>query len=122
MRLKLTYDKTGLDLQTLTREYTFSDIDMTSLRVDPASLDLSYPALGRAFAYATFEDGIERPVTRYVSWSTTSSDLLSIGSGMDGGVLTPVNATGRARVYANLTSASVGELEENITGDVSKQQ
>lgn len=122
VRLLLTYDQSGLNLQALTREYRFSDIDVTSLRLDPETADLTYPALGQLSAYATFEDGIERPVTRYVSWSTEDTDLLSVvASGIDGGSLVPQNQSGRATVFADLTSAVRGDLEEKAIVNVHHQ-
>ncbi|MGH8444306.1 MAG: hypothetical protein ACREVL_03515, partial [Solimonas sp.] len=119
---KLTYDQSGLNLVTYTREYTFADIDITSLRIDPTSFTLQYPNLGHLYTYGTFEDGVERPITRYTSWSTTTTDLLTVeGSGNDGGLLTPANLSGTARVYASVTSSVQGDLEENIKVDVLKQ-
>lgn len=120
VKLQLTYDKSGLNLVALTREYTFTDIDVTSLRVDPASVDLTFPDLGQLSAYATFQDGIERPFTRFVTWSTEYVDLLSsVGAnGINGGLLTPLNVGGEAKVFATYTSDIAGKLEERAIVNV----
>lgn len=122
IKLKLTYDQAGLNLVTYTREYTFADIDLLDLRIDPLSTSVTYPALGQLHAYANFEDGIERPVTRFVNWTTTTPDLLTVvDTGTDGGLLKPENLSGTARVYADIDSAVQGTLEQNVLVDVHKQ-
>ncbi|NGY06950.1 hypothetical protein [Solimonas terrae] len=122
---KLTYDKAGIDLTTTTRVYTFSDADILSMRIDPTQTDLTYPNLGHLQAYGVFDDGVERPVSRAVSWSlidTGDSDLLSVnGSGLDGGLLVPFNVGGNARVFATIDSTSVGQIQEHATVSVHRQ-
>lgn len=122
IKLKLTYDQARLDLITYTREYTFANIDLIDLRIDPLSSSVTYPGLGQLQAYAHFEDGIERPVTRFVNWTTTTPDLLTvIDTGTDGGLLEPENLSGTARVYADIDSSVQGNLEQNVLVDVHKQ-
>ncbi|MFT4047592.1 MAG: hypothetical protein QM661_12980 [Solimonas sp.] len=121
----LTYDEDGIDLTTTTRVYTFTDTDIESLRVDPTTTSITYPYLGQLYAYGTFEDGVERPVTRYATWSlidTGDSDLLSVtSSGIDGGLLTPNDSGGIARVFATIDSDTYGELQEYGTVTVHEQ-
>lgn len=122
VRLAVRYDPSGLNLTAQTREYTFADIDLTSLRLQTRAAELRYPALGQAEAYAVFGGGHERPVTRYVSWSTEDSDLLSVvDNGIDGGLLVPQNLTGTARVYASTTSPSVGKIDADLSLSTYKQ-
>lgn len=122
VKLKLTYDQARLDLVTYTREYTFADTDLLDLRIDPLSTSVTYPGLGQLQAYAHFEDGIERPVTRFVNWTTTTPDLLTVvNTGTDGGLLEPENLSGTARVYADIDSSVQGNLEQNVLVDVHKQ-
>jgi hypothetical protein len=122
---KLTYDEDGLDLTTTSRVYTFKDTDIVSFRIDPTSTDLTYPYLGQLNAYAMFEDGIERPVTRYASWSLINygdSDSLSVvGSGINGGLLTPNNVSDVAHVFATVESDTAGELEQNAAVTIHEQ-
>ncbi|NKF23932.1 hypothetical protein [Solimonas marina] len=123
--LKLTYDEDGIDMSTTTRVYTFTDTDMLSLRIDPTETNLQFPNLGQLQAYGTFEDGVERPVTRLVNWvlyDTGDSDLLTVtSSGINGGLMTPYDVGGDARVFATYDSDPAGELEEHATVHVLQQ-
>lgn len=122
VQLSFGYDPSGLNLSVLSRPYLFADTDATSLRLAARNAQLQFPNLGQAEAYAGFADGIERPVTRYVSWSTEDSDLLSVTrTGIDGGLLVPQNLTGTARIYGSLASAAEGEIEEDLSVSVRKQ-
>lgn len=123
VRLDVTFDRSGLNLTTQTREYQFSLADAGSLRIAPQTLDLNYPDLAKLSAYATFEDGIERPVTRFVAWSTEDADLLSVSaSGIDGGLLVPQNVSGRARVFGQIITDTQGKIEDQATVNVHRQQ
>lgn len=122
VRLRLNYDPSGLALSATTREYRFANIDVVSLRLANAGGALNFPTLGSLQADAVFEDGEERPVTRYVSWRSDDADLLSVSaSGLDGGSLTPQNLNGLARVYASLSSAAAGDIESDIEVPVRRQ-
>ncbi|WP_245586124.1 hypothetical protein [Solimonas soli] len=131
--LKLTFDDEGLKLTTNSRVYRFSDIDLESVRLDPATdtdtpLVLNFPDLGRLQAYGMFKDGIERPITRFVTWSifdTDAAGLFSVQSGgTDGGLLTPRNVGGVGRVFATITStdSDVGDIEQHAVVQVNRQR
>ncbi|MDP3856422.1 MAG: hypothetical protein Q8Q73_01525 [Stagnimonas sp.] len=62
-------------------DYTVQELDIGSLRLNPQELRLVYPATGELTAWAGFEDGIERPVSRHVSWSSSDSTLIAVVTG-----------------------------------------
>lgn len=100
-----------LDITVETRSYTFTDIEMVSLRVDPARAELYFPETLELQAYGLFEDGYERPVRRDVSWETLNDDLATVVSGgADAGEVTPTELEGEATIRAS-TSNSEGILE-----------
>ncbi len=122
VQLSFDYDPSGLNVSVLSRPYLFADTEATSLRLLARNAQLRFPNLGQVEAYAGFSDGIERPVTRHVSWTTEDSDLLTVtNTGIDGGLLVPKNLTGTARIYASLGSDAEGEIEEDLSVAVSKQ-
>lgn len=131
--LKLTYDDDGLELVTSTRVYTFSKIDLQSMRLTPvtdanAPLVLNYPALGQVQAFGTFKDGFERPITRFVAWNIFDTDTLQLfsvqPSGVDGGLVIPNNVGGKGRVFGTIVSTdnSVGKLEDHVWVQVNRKR
>lgn len=83
--------------------YSSVELDPTSLRLTPDSQRLVYPALGLVTALASFEDGIERPVSRHVSWSSSDSNLLAVNStGDSAGEIATANVDYSGQVYAAL--------------------
>lgn len=83
--------------------YTGVELNPTSLRLTPDGQRLSYPATGLVTALARFEDGIERPVSRHVSWSSSDSNLLAVsGTGDAAGEISTANVDYSGQVYAAL--------------------
>lgn len=68
-----------LDLCATSRLYTLRDIDWVTLRAEPQDLLLTYPEEAQLKAYAQFEDGVERDVTRTVTWANDNLDALTVG-------------------------------------------
>lgn len=62
-------------------DYTVQALDVTALRLEPESLRLTYPDSGELTAWARYADGIERPVSRHVVWSSSDGTAIAIGTG-----------------------------------------
>lgn len=93
----------GSALSLALPSYSSVELDPTSLRLTPDSQRLVYPALGLVTALAGFEDGIERPVSRHVSWSSSDSNLLAVdGTGDSAGEIATANVDYSGQVYAAL--------------------
>ncbi|MFP5306268.1 MAG: hypothetical protein ACLGI7_10665 [Gammaproteobacteria bacterium] len=100
-----------LDLEAVTRVYSFADTEIVSLRVEPLRTDLFYPDTLQLEAYGLFADGHERPLRRDVTWASLNEDLVSVVSGgADAGEVTPLGLEGDATVEAK-TGNSEGEVE-----------
>ena len=122
VRLMLSFDPTGLALGVVTREYRFADLDLSAVSLSAPAASLRHPDLGWLEASGTFNDGEARPVSRYVGWLSEDTDLLTVTpSGLDGGLLTPANLNGIARVYARTTSSLAGEIEDSLEVLIERQ-
>ena len=103
-----------IDLCIDTDTYTLSDIELQSIRADPLELSLTYPDEAYLKAWGTFADGIERDVTRIVSWSSNNASLASVTTGTsDGGHVTSLNGDGEAQITVSDDDAT-GTSEDLI--------
>lgn len=87
-------------------EYTVQTLDTTALRLEPESLRLTYPDTGELTAWARYADGVERPVSRHVVWSSSDSTAIAIGTGGE----TPATVTVGNRDYSGQVYARFGDL------------
>lgn len=95
----------GTALSVALPSYVTAELDPTGLRLTPDSQRLVYPATGLVSALASFEDGIERPVSRHVAWSSSDSSLLAVdGAGDSAGEISTANVDYSGQVYAALGS------------------
>lgn len=93
----------GETLQIALPRYRVADLETTGLRLTPDSLRLPYPATGMLQALARYEDGIERPVSRHVSWSSSDASQVSIvATGSDAGEVNCANRDYSGQAYASL--------------------
>jgi hypothetical protein len=95
----------GKALSLTLPSYVTEELEPSDLRLTPDSQRLVYPATGLVSALALFEDGIERPVSRHVVWSSSDSNLLTVnGSGDSAGEISTANVDYSGQVYAALGS------------------
>lgn len=73
-----------LDLSVLSDVYVFADLDQETLRVDPPQLTVQYPDEVQLEAWARFSDGIERIVTRHVTWTVSDEAVATVTSETSG--------------------------------------
>ena len=87
-------------------DYTVQTLDPTALRVHPESLRLTYPETGELTAWARYADGIERPVSRHVAWSSSDATAIAVGTGGQ----TEATVTIADRDYSGQAYARLGTL------------
>lgn len=81
--------------------YTVQELDPVSLRLNPQELRLIYPVTGQLTALARYADGIERPVSRHVSWSSSDSSQIGVAtSGESYGTVSTANSNHSGQAYA----------------------
>lgn len=81
--------------------YSVQELEPTSLRLNPQELRLVYPATGELTALAGYTDGIERPVSRHVSWSSSDSNLIGVSTvGESYGTVSTANSDYSGQAYA----------------------
>lgn len=95
-----------LDLDVLTRSYSFSSTEIQSLRLSPERSELLFPDTLQLQAYGLFADGIERPVRRNVAWESLNPELVSVETaGIDAGEVTALGLKGDATIEARTTNS-----------------
>jgi len=108
-----------LDLSVLADRYAFAELEQETLRIDPAELTVQYPDEVQLNALGRFSDGIERIVTRHVTWSVSDATVAEVTNGANGrGLLTveqDVNQTIQVEVFGTIDDKAVtAETEVNI--------
>lgn len=115
---RLSYEP--LNLSALTRSTVFAELGLISLRIDPQTLQLSFPDEYTLQAWGLFEDGNERPLRRHVAWSTSEEDLVSVAaSGQYGGTLYPAGPSGLAEIQVLATDVDGNLLSADATVELS---
>lgn len=71
-----------LHISLLSERYRIADLEPTGLRLDPSRLAMQYPDEAQLQALAMFSDGIERVVTRDVTWTISDSTVGNVTSAM----------------------------------------
>ena len=81
--------------------YTVQELDPVSLRLNPRELRLVYPVTGELTALARYTDGIERPVSRHVRWSSSDSSQIGVATGGESyGTVSTANSNYSGQAYA----------------------
>lgn len=79
-QLNLRYAPLGLSV--VTERYAFSELEQLDLRLDPVNLALQYPDEVQLQAFGTFDDGLDRVVTREVDWTVSDTAVAIVTSGV----------------------------------------
>lgn len=87
---RLSFHYAPLDETLLSERYVFADLEQGTLRVDPVQLTVQYPGDARLQALGTFSDGIERIVTRHVTWTVSDEAVAAITNGVGAGELSVI--------------------------------
>jgi len=102
-----------IDLCIETETYTLSEIDLESVRAEPYELSLTYPEEAYIKARGDFADGIERDISRIVSYAADSSLVTLQSSASDPGHIYTTNGDGDVQITVSDEDAT-GTTEDLV--------
>ncbi len=93
-------------LSVASKRWQTTDAELLSFTLSPEALDVVYPATGQLTALGLFDDGVTRPVTRHVAWTSDGGTAL-ITSGLvdEAGKVSVSNAELSTTVTATIAAA-----------------
>lgn len=92
MRFRYTLESAGLSVDT--RVLEARELDLMGLRLSTDEVELELRDSLQTEAFGRFSDGIERPVRHDLNWSSRSSTVASVASGIEGGKITAQSVEG----------------------------
>jgi len=93
-------------LSVASKRWQTTDAELLSFVLSPDTLNVIYPATGQFSAVGLFDDGVTRPVTRHVAWSSEdTSAVFATGLVDDAGEVTVPNAEVTTTVTATIAAA-----------------
>jgi hypothetical protein len=118
VQLSIRYEPLGLTVES--GRYRLADLEQETLTVDPAQLSLQFPDEVQLQALGRFSDGIERIVTRHVTWDVSDTNVAEVTSGLLGGgrltVTRDVDQDLQVEAFATLDGRAVSaEIDIHIT-------
>lgn len=99
--LRLSID--ALDRKLDSKQWQVRNTPLRAITLTPDDLSITYPDTGQLQVFGRFEDGLEMPVTRHVSWSSSDSSLGTVNGGSDdAGEVTTFDIDGDFEVTASI--------------------
>lgn len=92
LRFRYSLESAGLSVDT--RPIEARELDLMALRLSTDDVDLELRDSLQAQAYGLFSDGIERPIRHDLSWSSRSTSIATVGTGIKGGEITAQSLEG----------------------------
>ncbi|MDP3295174.1 MAG: hypothetical protein Q8M37_10635 [Nevskia sp.] len=93
-------------LSVASKRWQTTDAELLSFVLSPDTLNVIYPATGQFTAVGLFDDGVTRPVSRLVAWSSDDTSVVfAIGLVDDAGQVTVPNAEVTTTATATIAAA-----------------
>ncbi|WP_293397098.1 hypothetical protein [Nevskia sp.] len=93
-------------LSVASKRWQTTDAELLSFVLSPDTLNVIYPATGQFTALGLFDDGVRRPVSRHVAWSSDDpSVVFATGLVDDAGKVTVPNSEVTTTVTATIAAA-----------------
>lgn len=102
----MTLDSTNLTVQS--KLWTPVDTDLLSLKISPSDVRMQFPDTPVLQALGTFADGVQRPISRHVTWASSATSLV-VGSGVSDAAGKLSSEDLDATVEVSATQAAVTE-------------
>lgn len=113
---KLTLKLAALDLLLSSKTWQVQNTMLTSIKLGPEDLAITYPDTGQLDVTGTFDNGLVMPITRHVSWTSSDTTLGTLGTGNDdAGEVTVTDANGDFDVTATITNDDDDVLDDTVT-------
>ncbi len=93
-------------LSVASKRWQTTDAELLSFVLSPDTLNVIYPATGQFTAVGLFDDGVSRPVSRHVAWSSDDTSVVfATGLVDEAGKVTVPNAEVTTTVTATIAAA-----------------
>ncbi|WP_273454308.1 hypothetical protein [Nevskia ramosa] len=93
-------------LSVASKRWQTTDAELLSFVLSPDTLNVIYPATGQFTAVGLFDDGVSRPVSRHVAWSSDDTAVVfATGLVDDAGKVTVPNSEVTTTVTATIAAA-----------------
>ncbi len=111
--LELTLDP--LDLTVTTKTWQVQNLTLLNIELSPDDAQVTYPDTGQLTVIGTFDNGMQMPVTRHVGWTSSDTNVATIGTSDDtAGEVTITNINANVDITAAI-NVDDETLEDTIT-------